>query len=548
MVGIPRSKGCKTCRRKKIKCDEQKPGCGQCRRGVRECEGYDQPTIFRHSSAADFVDTSCSQRPETTHFKSPPVKNVTWISGQVNAPLCNRETEARPGPACRDGTSPSRTWFPGLGCAESITGQFLEVWRSAFGNPRGAIGLARRNSGNRARHRCVAAGHVWSLALGWAGQVNSQPRLAGTGLQLYNAAIRQLRTDMTTCSPLQSLIVTTIFVTFELCQFGSKGNPGWLTHMKGIAAFLQALGPEKVSTDPYLKIFSFCRVVFIMQGLNRRRSVCAGSQMWKHGPFRNHTKSAYDQFYDLSANACELLGFVDALEKPNDGILANDVEAKQPAQVLREILDLISRLKKWMQGSNIVGFNAPLRFPSNDSAIHHRLDRARARGYPTKLPSDRSWTSETLSQQRMIYNYWTLCLELYMTVVDSSVLNPLLNNSDEFQGLLTTELKTGSSNAERAPTSLIFEECRKLASNIALNCASVCDSVHQNFGSLVTIYTLETALRWYERHSRDASQVDVELEQHCRAVLDGIRIEESKDPCPFEVSVLTDEVLRRNWC
>lgn len=110
-----------------------------------------------------------------------------------------------------------------------------------------------------------------ALALGWAGQVDSdgssvnRPQLAGKALQLYSAAVKQLRNDMGTgrYSPLQSLVVTTVFVAFELCQFGSRSNPGWLAHMQGIAAFLQALGPENVSADPYLKIYSFCRVVFV---------------------------------------------------------------------------------------------------------------------------------------------------------------------------------------------------------------------------------------------------------------------------------------------
>jgi hypothetical protein len=102
-----------------------------------------------------------------------------------------------------------------------------------------------------------------ALAFGWAGHVNSQPQLVDKGLQLYNAAIQQLRNDLNTCSPLQIFATTAIFVAFELCEFGSKDNPGWQTHMQGIAALLQLLGPEMVSTDPFLQIYSFCRSIFV---------------------------------------------------------------------------------------------------------------------------------------------------------------------------------------------------------------------------------------------------------------------------------------------
>jgi hypothetical protein len=42
MVNNGRSKGCNTCKRRKVKCDEGKPGCQRCIRFGRECEGYGQ--------------------------------------------------------------------------------------------------------------------------------------------------------------------------------------------------------------------------------------------------------------------------------------------------------------------------------------------------------------------------------------------------------------------------------------------------------------------------------------------------------------------------
>ncbi|KAI1424174.1 hypothetical protein F5Y12DRAFT_464616 [Xylaria sp. FL1777] len=558
MVGIPRSKGCRTCRRKKIKCDEQKPRCGQCRKGVRECEGYDQPTIFRNSFTGDFTETPPSDGQKAIRFKNQSVDDVAWASAhaaQSDKQLVPRKrpTKERAHPyaiarlkraqAQLAGATPlPRTLESQVWAVECIMGQFLETCMPPSETQEAPLAWLGEIK-ERERDIDALPLAMSALALGWAGHVNSQPPLVSKGLQLYNAAIRQLRSDMRTYSPLQSLVVTTVFVAFELCQFGSKGNPGWLTHMQGVAAFLQELGPEKVSVDPYLKIYSFCRVVFIMQGLNRRRSICASSHMWKYGPFRNHRKNAYHQFYDLSSEACVLLEQADNLER------SVDVETEQPTRVLRDMLDLISRLKRWMQNSDIVGFSGPFKFPDNDSVARHRLDCATARGYPTRLPSDSGWTSDALYGQRMMHNYWTLRLDLYMTIFDNSVLSSLLENSDELRSLLITGLETRAPEAERSLTALVFEECRRLANSIAVyGSSSACYSTCQSFGSLVTIYTLETAIRWYDRHNRGASQMDTELEHHCRAILSGIKIEESKDPCAFDVSILPDEVLRCRWC
>ncbi|KAE9379587.1 hypothetical protein N431DRAFT_159847 [Stipitochalara longipes BDJ] len=43
--------GCLTCRQRKLKCDEEKPVCGQCRKGTRECQPSDG-VVFRHQQNA----------------------------------------------------------------------------------------------------------------------------------------------------------------------------------------------------------------------------------------------------------------------------------------------------------------------------------------------------------------------------------------------------------------------------------------------------------------------------------------------------------------
>ncbi|KAK4193940.1 transcriptional regulatory protein moc3 [Podospora australis] len=41
--------GCLTCRKRRIKCDEGKPTCGNCIKSKRECEGYNQRIVFKES-------------------------------------------------------------------------------------------------------------------------------------------------------------------------------------------------------------------------------------------------------------------------------------------------------------------------------------------------------------------------------------------------------------------------------------------------------------------------------------------------------------------
>ena len=68
MGGAPwRSKGCNTCRRRKVKCDLQLPFCARCLRGGHHCEGYGRPSKFIvHTFAHDEEELECM----ATRFQS----------------------------------------------------------------------------------------------------------------------------------------------------------------------------------------------------------------------------------------------------------------------------------------------------------------------------------------------------------------------------------------------------------------------------------------------------------------------------------------------
>ncbi|KAL8716403.1 MAG: hypothetical protein Q9220_000310 [cf. Caloplaca sp. 1 TL-2023] len=74
MVGVPgRSKGCKTCRRRKKGCDLQRPACGNCIRAGLTCEGYVRQWTFVENEAVVKGDatTVVAKRPPA---KSPPLQ------------------------------------------------------------------------------------------------------------------------------------------------------------------------------------------------------------------------------------------------------------------------------------------------------------------------------------------------------------------------------------------------------------------------------------------------------------------------------------------
>ncbi|KAK6531705.1 hypothetical protein TWF694_002881 [Orbilia ellipsospora] len=67
MVGVAgRSKGCKTCRDRKIKCDETRPGCIRCQKIGKECPGYTRPIHFVYSTQQKVSPITWEEAPTTT--------------------------------------------------------------------------------------------------------------------------------------------------------------------------------------------------------------------------------------------------------------------------------------------------------------------------------------------------------------------------------------------------------------------------------------------------------------------------------------------------
>ncbi|KAJ9661668.1 hypothetical protein H2198_001844 [Neophaeococcomyces mojaviensis] len=51
MVGVPRSKGCRICVQRRVKCDQTRPTCNNCKKGNRPCPGYAQDLKFQDEGA-----------------------------------------------------------------------------------------------------------------------------------------------------------------------------------------------------------------------------------------------------------------------------------------------------------------------------------------------------------------------------------------------------------------------------------------------------------------------------------------------------------------
>jgi len=92
MVGVPRSQGCLLCVKRRVKCDQTRPACGNCTKYGAECPGYDR--------TPKFVAGKHKIRPRQKHEPSPFCAASSAVSSAVSSssPSSSSPSAADPSP------------------------------------------------------------------------------------------------------------------------------------------------------------------------------------------------------------------------------------------------------------------------------------------------------------------------------------------------------------------------------------------------------------------------------------------------------------------
>ncbi|KAI1076029.1 hypothetical protein F5B20DRAFT_573135 [Whalleya microplaca] len=578
MGGVPRSKGCGTCRRKKIKCDEQRPSCGQCRKGVRVCEGYDRPLTFKNQYPTNYsyelenddhglrfnnkslIDRHALDQIQASRelTEAKPICQKSTRSKRLSRNIVLNKSQLRKRQLHSNTLSLPRCLSSQLIYIDQILGDFLDNCLPLSSSQEVPLSWLR-NVVSMDKEVDSLPLAMAALAVGWAGHVDSNPELIDKGLQLYNAAVIQLRVEVQDRSPLQVLATSVICTVYELFEFGSEAGCGWLCHMAGIAATLRAIGPEKIATEPYLQIYGFCRIIYVVHGIKRRRRICAGSPMWAYIPYQHCSKSEFQQFLDLGARAAELLEEVDILEQSETISHARKLSSESARHILCQLIELIQQLKLWEAENHVPLINGPSPMPQGDTDSLIHLESMSLRGYPCRLPSQIGTTFDSLQGARLMHLYWAVLLTLYMTILDNEVLRNQLDDSPKLAIYVTPK----NANGQIPIATLMAEEAESLADSITTYGHFCCQNLWQSFGTLVSTFSLETAAKWYSdhgSHTRQDGNTNIEgvlgSDQHiyskqCSALLAAVRLqsEEFQVLRDFQsVTFNSDDVLRYPWC
>ncbi|KAE8370194.1 hypothetical protein BDV27DRAFT_90221 [Aspergillus caelatus] len=291
MVGIPgRSKGCKTCRRRKIGCDLQEPQCGQCSKSGHHCEGFRKEIAFIHRTPqgllrkgqemspgpAPWEDRAQCGASSTFMTQMPPQLNnaAIYLDGMFHTFLVAflPSSSILPPTHHSNITAPAAPWM------------------------RIAVTLPRRGP--------LLSLALQALCMTKIARVHGDQALLMQGMAVHAQALRALQNviyNKTTAFADETLAAIRVLGTYELHE-GTMGSVvGWTSHERGVDQLVQLRGFSSSQYESELgqALFAEARRSAMIRGLQFYKATFFGEKRWCIEPWGARPKDYIQQLYDI---------------------------------------------------------------------------------------------------------------------------------------------------------------------------------------------------------------------------------------------------------
>lgn len=277
MVGVAgRSKGCKTCKKRRIKCDEQKPECGRCLRAGYKCAGYARDLEFRISTP---TSQASGGRPTTTSTR--PVAEIVPPEISLVA------------------------FKPDMQYAFMLRNFVWSSWGSPWlqHSARGQLGVLSQQA-------CSSFSQVTF------GRHHQAKEIDLNGEVLYGLAVGKVRQGLAhPPTPAMSELLVPIMM-FLLYSSTQPLTGETQSHVMGLFRLLMMCGPVGFQQRPLRDTFCSCRATLVIVGLLQKRRLFLEEQDWCTVPWalQPHQKSNQDCLIDILAKMPGLLEEQQALQ------------------------------------------------------------------------------------------------------------------------------------------------------------------------------------------------------------------------------------------
>ncbi|KAK4233388.1 hypothetical protein C8A03DRAFT_19539 [Achaetomium macrosporum] len=282
MVGVPTSKGCTLCLKRRVKCDEARPSCSQCLRGGRTCPGY--------ARGMKFVDEGPKVRKVSN--RNGTARGAGRFSSSVNDsdPVCSFPTAQGQLDSGGNGGH-SDALFSGLGSPGLECKQIVSSFVSSL-FPYGTKSLQRSFFGTWLWHVPLHLGDsealdhaALSLALAYFGRISGDGQVLRNAELSYTRALRSLAVALADSHKrYRSEILCSTLLLGYYESFAGTDN-GWVKHARGVARLMQLRGARRCYESAFdYSMFLACRGAIISEALASAEPCFLGAPEWRLVP------------------------------------------------------------------------------------------------------------------------------------------------------------------------------------------------------------------------------------------------------------------------
>jgi hypothetical protein len=265
---IFRSRGCRTCRARKVKCDEARPICQRCIGSGFLCQGYGEPTIF------------LSENPQDQDGSSAQLSNVIFQTAQARSALAIPKALQYP---------------PGLTYVAFL------VQRIGIGNPETREGFAWLRPGLEVLdHNDLFHKSSHCLAEVFYGRALGQQGVVTNGLAKYGSMLQLLRHQLQSPASVRGgNLIPVILTAIIIESVSGQSTAGLHAHIFGLSHLIQITGPKAFQRNPNHQIFEICRGVLIAIAVIGAHDTFLANSNWKTIPWKYERKSMKEKLGDI---------------------------------------------------------------------------------------------------------------------------------------------------------------------------------------------------------------------------------------------------------
>ncbi|KAM6477929.1 hypothetical protein HDV62DRAFT_383010 [Trichoderma sp. SZMC 28011] len=283
MVNVAgRSRGCATCRKRRVKCDETLPECLRCLNMGLNCPGARTDAFFVHAvPSASLRDSSDALTIiKVKHEPSPQISAINHLSQLPGL---------QPSPAGA---------FDQLFVSHFIDGFFGSI-RPPLPIPGGSsrIWLHELPDFLASPSPSPVQSSIRAASMLSYGTAVGDASIKTEACRWYMRALQSLRLLLGSSSPETSVCAAVMLTHFE--TLAGTSPRAWLKHIKGAALLLEAQGPERCQSGFLHQIFSHLRLQTFVASMAENELHPFASPEWMTIPFMVHPKLIFDKLVDI---------------------------------------------------------------------------------------------------------------------------------------------------------------------------------------------------------------------------------------------------------